>query len=84
MTRPPGYLLPPLPSFALTSLANINETVWRTSQQTNDNGKRTEHFGTLKTYKAIESLDTRYCPDTRNHCSAETIIETMTIVLTSS
>jgi len=62
MTRPPGYSLPPLPSFVLGSLANMDEAVWRYSQQTNDNWEWTEHFGRFKTYEAIESQGTRYYP----------------------
>jgi hypothetical protein len=37
MTRPPGYSLPPLPSFVLIPLANIDGAVRRDSRQTNDN-----------------------------------------------
>jgi hypothetical protein len=36
MTRPPGYSLPPPPSFVLSPVANINGAVRRYSLQTND------------------------------------------------
>ena len=36
MTRPPGYSLPPLPSFH-DSLANLDGAVRRYPRQTNDN-----------------------------------------------
>jgi len=57
MTRPPGYSLPPLPSFPDCS-ANIDGGVRRYSQQTNDYWKWTALFGMPKPYEAIGSTGT--------------------------
>jgi len=68
MARPPGYSLPPLPSFH-DSLANTDRAVWRCSRQGNDISECRVHFGSPVTNEPIGSPGTMSLQ--------EAIIETM-------